>query len=383
MLSKQSMAELIKKPPEVSKSKYELTLSEFPLFLLSKKINQDAIKIIQYEDTIIGENGVEIKREWKVIPDGKLGFGTASAFSTLFELFQIWKDQNFNNQFVQFGSVYHLLKRLDLPTSADHYKQIIRDLNCLVGIRIEAKNAFWDNEMRAYVDMTFHLFDALYLYKEKPTGQAVLPFAVLKASDVLYGSIQKNALLTTNFDSKFFHNLTPIEQRLALYLSKVFRSQNVHKREILKLAQQIPIMAQQTKHIKEQIKKACTGLIKKGFDLLQSFEFQRGADRKTELVIFKKSGKLLLPFKGNNSKPKSQKEEYEIDILTQDILEICEDKKSTEFYKKVAGFVPKEMIYRALSEVKEIKNLGEIKKNKGAIFTSLIKKYAKERGIEL
>lgn len=377
------MEEPTNKPPEISKSKYELTLAEFPLFLLSKKINQKTVKSIHYEDKIVGQDGIEVKREWSVYPDGKLGFGTSSTFSTLFELFQIWKDYNFDGQNIQFGSVHQILKRLARPTSGlNHYNQIIRDLNCLVGIRIEAKNAFWDNELKAYVDMTFHLFDVLYLYKEKPYGQATLPFAAIKASDVLYGSIQKNALLTANFDSKFFHNLTPIEQRLALYLSKIFRSQNIHKRELLKLAQQIPIAAQQKKHIKQEIKKACTNLIKKGFGLLQSFEFKMGSEGE-ELVIFKRNGSPLLPYNGLKPKRKTDEEKAEIELLTADILAVCGDNKSANFYKKVAGLVPRNMIYRVLSEVKEVRDLGTIKKSKGAIFTNLIKKYATEKGIEL
>jgi hypothetical protein len=38
------------------KSKYELTLCEFPIFLLSKKIPY-GIKSIDYEDTIVDQNG--------------------------------------------------------------------------------------------------------------------------------------------------------------------------------------------------------------------------------------------------------------------------------------------------------------------------------------
>jgi hypothetical protein len=37
----------------------------------------------------------------------------------------------------------------------------------------------------------------------------------------------------------------------------------------------------------------------------------------------------------------------------------------------------------ALGEVKEIRDLGEVKKSKGAIFTSLIKKYAGQQKVKL
>jgi hypothetical protein len=379
------MINKIEKEPQISKSKYELTLAEFPLFLLSKggKGKTTDIKSVKYEDTITGKDGDIIPRKWNVYPDSKLGFGTSSTFDTFFDLFQIWKENNFEDQFIQFGSIYNLLKRRGKNDSAINYRQITKDLYCLVGIRIEAKNAFWDNDLKAYVDMTFHLFDQVQLYKDKPNGQAVLPFGRIKASDVLYGSVLKNSLLIANFDSKFFHSLTPVEKRLALYLSKIFRSQTVHKRDLFTFARQIPIYAKQTKHIKERLKKASDGLIKKGFELLESFNFEKGIDGKMEIVVFRRRGGLplaLIPEPKNRPK----KHDGEVDLLIQDILEICGDKKSEGFYRKVAIYMPNDSIYRAISEVKAVRDLGGgMRRSEGALFTSLIKKYAKERGVEL
>ena len=375
--------EALKKPeqePEISKSTYELTLSEFPIFILSKRPNKD-IKAIVYEDTIIGKDHLPVTRKWKVVPDAEHGFGTASTFETLYDLFQIWKENNFTDQSIQFGSIYNLIKKRGQSIGRQQYNQIIRDLNCLVGIRITAKNAFWDNTQQAYVDMTFHLFDQLDLYKDKPNGQATLPLTRIKASDVLYGSIKKNSLLTADFDSQFFHSLTPIEQRIALYLSKVLKTKKSYSREMLKLAEQIPIHSQLTKHIKQEFKKACTGLISKGFKLMDHWEFKKANDGKTELIVFYRSGTP------STQKPKEKgqyhKENYQIECLVEDILAVCNDVKSIHYYKKVARCIPDNIIYRAIAEVKETSSLGEVKKSTGSIFTHLIKKYAAELGINL
>jgi hypothetical protein len=367
----------------ISKSKYELTLAEFPIFLLSRS-KDDAKKVIEYKDQITGKGGKMVDREWKVYPSA-FGFGTESTFSTLFELFQIWKEDNFEHQTIRFSSVYNILKRKGMDTGNQQYKQIIRDLECLVGITIKAKNAFWDNEVKAYVDMAFHLFDRYELFKEKPNGQATLPLAQIKASDVLYGSILKNSLLIAGFDSKFFHSLKPLEQRLAIYLSKIFRSQTMHKRDLMKFAEQVPIYAKQKKHIKLQIKRSCTGLMEKGFNLLESFEFEKGLN-KQEFIVFKRNGALPKAFTPTSKKGNffgNGMEQSGIDFIVEDILAVCEDSKSIEFYKKIARTVPESTIYRALSEVKETRDLGEIKKSKGALFTNLIKKYAQEQGIEI
>lgn len=373
----------VDKKPEISKSKYELTLAEFPLFILSKK-EKGKFESIAYEDTIEGRDNKPVKRSWKVYPDPKYGFGTESTFATLFDLFQVWKEAKFESQYIQFGSIYNLLKKRGLGLSGDkNYKMILRDLSCLVGMKIEAINAFWDNERQAYVDMTFHLFETLLLYKDKATGQATLPFATIKASDVLYGSIQRNSLLTADFDSKFFHSLSPIEQRIALYLSKVFRSQSVHKRGLLEFAEQIPIHAKETKHQRETIKKACQGLATKGYKLLDTFAFEKAVDGKTDMVIFRRKGLPFTKMLKGKAGSDNGKEESEIDYLVGEILAVCKDEQSTNFYKKVAGRIDSQTIFRTLSEVKEVRDMGDIKKNKGALFTSLIKRYAQEQGIEL
>jgi DNA-binding MarR family transcriptional regulator len=77
------------------------------------------------------------------------------------------------------------------------------------------------------------------------------------------------------------------------------------------------------------------------------------------------------------------KQQYQINGLVEQILDICQDKKSTKFYIKVASIMPDQTIYRALSEVKDTALTGEVKKSKGAIFTYLIKRYAQEQGIAL
>lgn len=85
----------------------------------------------------------------------------------------------------------------------------------------------------------------------------------------------------------------------------------------------------------------------------------------------------------NVNKKFLNKQRYQINGLVEQILDLCQDKKSTRFYIKVASIIPDQTIYRALSEVKDTALTGEVKKSKGAIFTHLIKKYAREQGIAL
>jgi hypothetical protein len=372
-----------------TRSKYELTLAEFPTFSVSTA-KVAALKPRVFEDTINGKDGEPIKRVWTLIPHGTLGFGTPSTHSTLFELLQIWKEDGFSPQYIKFGSVFNVLKRMGKKTGISQYKQIDKNLEILIGITIKAKNAFWDNERKAYVDTTFHIFESVNHYKEGPSGPAMLPFSYIKASDYLFNnSILKNSLLSLPFGSKFFHSLTPVEQRLALYLSKVFRSQTINKRELIEFANQIPLEVKEPRCIKQRLKLACTGLMKKGFSLLAGFDFVKSSDNKITIVIFRRNAQL--PKSKQVSPEKKQKQLLpaavsgadDQEYLTETILEFCGDQKSFAFYKKVARLVPRNIIFRALSEARVSNDLNETKKSKAAHFTYLIKTYAKEQDVNL
>jgi hypothetical protein len=377
------------KKTDKTRSKYELTLAEFPTFTVSTA-KVAAPKPRVFEDTITGKDGEPIKRIWTLIPHGELGFGTPSTHSTLFELLQIWKEDGFSSQCIKFGSVFNVLKRMGKKTGISQYKQINKDLEILVGITIKAKNAFWDNELKAYVDTTFHIFESVNHYKEGPSGPAMLSFSFIKASDYLFNnSILKNSLMSLPFDSAFFHNLTAVEQRLAMYLSKVFRSQAVNKRELIEFARQIPLEVKELKYIKRQIKESCNGLIEKGFSLLASFDFIKGADKKTKYVVFKRKGEqpktkvhIQTP-KHPKLLPPATNSPGEAEYLLESIMEFCGDQKSLNFYKKVARLVPRGTIFRALQEAKVSDDMHETRKSKAAHFTFLIKTYAKEEGVKL
>jgi len=78
-----------------------------------------------------------------------------------------------------------------------------------------------------------------------------------------------------------------------------------------------------------------------------------------------------------------EKDLFEIEALVNEMIAVTEDPKSRQFYTKVARRCPADLIYRVLSEVKEEWHEGLIRTTKGAVFTDKLKRYCKERGIEL
>lgn len=371
--------------PPTFKSKYEFNLAEFPVTILSKRFPDD-LKVIEYQDTIVGKDGRVVPRKWKVAPSAEYGFGSNKALAILFELFQLWKEQGFETPTIRFGSIYNLIKRIGLEDASPNYERLRRDLNAFVGITIEAKNAFWDNERKAYIDQTFHLFERVRFYQKEASGkQQVFPFACIEASKELWGSIEANALLTLRqVDGKFFHSLTPTEQRLALYLGKMLHSATEHWRDALQLARQLPILAKNYKDVKKQLTKACDGLLAKEFPYLTAYRYERKRDGKGENIFFvNKEAKEHAKFKPRASE-KDEFEKARKDLLIEDIIEVTGDgHRSRAFYQLIAQKLDEQTIRRALSETKDADRGGEIRTTRGRYFTDLIKRYAAEQGIIL
>jgi hypothetical protein len=273
----------------LQRTKYEMNLAEFPLAILSKR-KPTKPEAIEYHDTITGKDGEIVARTWRVKPSHDYGFGSTTITALLFELFQLWKQQGFVSRKIQFQSIYNIIHLIGLKNPSDKdYERIRNDLTALVEISIEAKNAFWDNEKKAYVTKIFHLFDSVTLYHKnaKSPHQEILPFSYITASETLMQSVAANAIITLQgVNRELFHSLAPTQQRLALYLSKMLHKSAEHRRDVEKLTQQLPITAKTYRDSKSLLKRACDGLIKKKFPYLTGYRFEpsRRQSRDNELV---------------------------------------------------------------------------------------------------
>ena len=370
-----------KKAATLSRSKYEMNLAEFPLALLSKRKLKE-VKIITYKDTITGNNGELIEREWTVSPSARYGFGSTTITSSLFELFQIWKEQGFDSPHIRFGSLYHLIQRMGLRSTDDSaYERIRNDLTALVEISIEAKNAFWDNEKKAYVTKIFHLFDSATLLHRNPKApqQGILPMSYITASETLMQSVAANAVITLRgVNRELFHSLTPTQQRLALYLSKMLYQSTEHRRDVEKLAQQLPITAKTYKDTKTLLSRACDGLIKKGFPYLASFHFEPSRRSQKDNVVFKRRGALpTIP------EPEADESKAKNDLLVDDIIGVTGAVDRREFYGRAVRALPPETILTCLSITQAAKQQHEIKKTPDRFFTGLLLDYATKHGVRI
>ncbi len=67
-----------------------------------------------------------------------------------------------------------------------------------------------------------------------------------------------------------------------------------------------------------------------------------------------------------------KKDPARMQYLIEKILEVCRDTKSVHFYGQVVRALPDGVIFRFLSEIKQDETI----KNRGAVFTSKVKRYA-------
>jgi hypothetical protein len=80
---------------------------------------------------------------------------------------------------------------------------------------------------------------------------------------------------------------------------------------------------------------------------------------------------------------KKKKRTPEMEALAQEIAKRLEDDHSLGFYRKVVDTVPENLIWQALSEVKDAFLTGRVKKSKAALFTTIIQAKAQEHNITL
>ena len=167
--------------------RYDFDLAEFPLFKFCKpSTNRGDRRPLVYADTITGKDGQPVPREWRAYP-GPFGFGGASTHSLLYDLLQLYAEQGACGTQIQFGTLRSLFLRRGVrnPSKRD-YDRLRRDIDILRGYDFHCRNAFWDRDRRAYVDMKWRLFGSVFYFKETPADDRCrMPFGFIEVSPVL------------------------------------------------------------------------------------------------------------------------------------------------------------------------------------------------------
>lgn len=361
---------------------YDFDLAEFPLFRYRKEptLRSDRAPLT-YSDTIVGAGGESVSRQWECYP-GPFGFGGATTQQILYELIQLYIEQGCRGAQIQFGTPRALLLRIwsdgRNPSKKD-YARLRRDIDILRGYDFHCRNAFWDRRRGAYVDMRWRLFGDVCYFKphsDHACGDE-LPFGFIEASRVLQQIARTRGFFALGFNTKVFHSLKPLEQRLALYLSKKFVSQTMHQRYVADLARALPIQAVRADNVVTILRKVAQGLIDRRVPTLKSFRFERSRRTGEWLIVFERNVKPKQPYRMPRDAALSL--DPEIGVLVNDIVRQVGSRDDVRWWAKCAETLGPDLVYQGLGQLKEAAHAGHVR-NRGALLTKILKDQAKRVG---
>lgn len=360
--------------------RYDFDLAEFPLFRLYKNElkNHDFREPIIYSDSIKGKAGEIVPRRWEAYA-GRFGFGGATTQVLLYDLLQLYVEQGLENETIRFGTIHALFQRRGNrnPSKRD-YARMIRDFEVLEGYSFKCTNAFWDDQRKAYVDMTWRLFDNVVFFKAKHNSlQNQMPFGFVKVNSVLQSAAKTRGFFALGFDNQLFYKLKPLEQRLALHLAKRFRSKQVYVRFVDDLAKALPIEAARPDNVRAILSRTAKGLLEKKLPILQSFKIEKTGRGGEWLATFhrKEAPKDTLVKKLDSFNP-------DIDFLVEELIAVSGEPGSKNWWIQCARSLGRDGIFRAIGQFKEKELLVDLK-SKGAMLTAILKDIAEQQEIKI
>lgn len=285
----------------------EMNLAEFALGLASDR-NPHGVKTIERQQSIITPDGKRLEQTWTITGSDQHGLPRAGDDDVLIALLKLASDQGLQNRVVQF-SRYELMQILEWPTNGRTYKRIEASLDRLAGVRILAKNSFWDNARKSYTSLNFGLIDD-YLIADQPAGgskhgQLPIPFTHVSFNDKFFQSMRVGNM--KRLDMKLYNSLpSAISKRLYRYLDKRRYRANVFDIELNNLASvNLGLdlgVRRYASQIKQHLDTAHRQLQERGF--LGSWSYRWSPDRETWFVQYSFStARLPDPTSDEDEKP--------------------------------------------------------------------------------
>lgn len=215
----------------------EMNLAEFALGLASDRNAKD-VKTIERQQSIISPDGKRLDQTWTITGSDQHGLPRAGDDDVLLALLLLASDQGLKDRVVQFTR-YELMQILEWPTNGRTYKRIEASLDRLAGVRIIAKNSFWDNARKSYTSLNFGLIDD-YLIADQPSrtradGQMQIAFTHVSFNEKFFYSMQVGNM--KRLDMKLYNGLSSaVSKRMYRYLDKRRYRSNVFDVELNNLA---------------------------------------------------------------------------------------------------------------------------------------------------
>ena len=270
-------------------SRDEMNLAEFPLAVLSTRVNQK-VKTLEFTDSFRNQSGELIERKWIITGADKFGLPTSTDDDVVLGLIRTSMNQGFRDRKVHF-SRYELLKTLRWTTEGRSYSRLVKSLDRLSGVRIRSTNSFYDNSSKSYQTCNFGLIDAYEINDERTSREHKQSFFIW--SEALFDSFQ--AGFVKKLDLDFYFGLkTAASRRLYRFLDKHFYYRSSIEMNLQTLAFEkvgLSRTYQYVSSIRQQLDVALDELCEKGF--LSNYEYS-GRGEGTSIRINAASNKAVV-----------------------------------------------------------------------------------------
>jgi len=350
-----------------------------PLFVTSKYQgkSREFFRTLDDGRTVGVIVGRQLDHRGKVIEVGVL---TVPGLKVFYSLINIWEKAGRPVDRLTHSTLPELARQMGRGWGGKDYSDLRRLLRNLNTIPISWIGSFYHKDQGALVSIEkgFHLLDNLEFYEKIKGNKLVVAAFGYKFNRLILQNLLAQYSKPLNLEAVLSLR-KELSVLLYCHIDLILADKNRYERRTKELFKDLGVEGAKyeypsaRKQNLEPVLKELVGVRLSTGRLAQAY-LQRTRDGKDYKAIFVKElfQPALLP-----------KPEQEIRSLVSSMLEVLQDSKSEGFYYKVAMLCPSELIYKCLSEVKDEWLQGRVMRSKGALFTDKIKRYCRERGIDL
>ncbi len=394
----------------------EVNLLVLPFFALSRK-GLSRLQEICYHD-VVTRGGERVEILWRVTANVRQGFPGPFDKEVHKVVEQIIGEQLRTRPLplknpIPLGSLYEFCRRMGINSSGQNYRRIKEALKRITLTGVESRGAFYCRGQERWVEDVFHLYERVVFKGERLEDGTVADQTYLYLGSWYLQNI--NALYLKPLDYAYYRGLrSTVARRLYELLGVKFygllrrrggEAEDARPRiqyRYSTLCQLLPLTRQRhPSKAREKLAPAHEELIQTGF--LADVEWREAATRDPDgggqepdwLLVYVPGPRAWAEARGalrgstsmTASALTAEGAETEAQGLIEELLRVLGDERSRPFYAKLARRAVEEprlrdLLFRCLSEVKAEWREGRIR-NKGAAFVDKLKRYCKERGIDL
>ena len=241
----------------------EQNLEEFPLFEL--KARKRGTKARIFETVVIGEGGVVLKRQWKVMPSGEYGMPGPLDQDVYLGVLQLLQQKGGMPEHGELAfSLYELRKILGWSDdSGGAYREIRDALLRIATTALQSKNAFYSADERRRIADTFNIW-SVHFAEHEVGGQTVRERHVLRFHPIFIRNYLAQYL--KGVDAEFYWSLrSPVSKRVYRLVDLQRSGGLVWETDLFAVRDQVPLDYQYPSQIKRALQKAHDELVERQF----------------------------------------------------------------------------------------------------------------------